>query len=305
MIPVCEECNERANRLIDRPLIRLNVLSRERARLGLRDVRTNQPSSFSETVFTDDGLKLRANWSQEGIVARFLPVEIPIPGTNIVQSFLDERDAEEHARKQAERAEKRGLTIGPAVDRSELPELPPPLLAPGEQGLFVARPRPQEFPPWVWPAAMAKISLGCLCHAASLGLPRPTPKCADTLQALRMLAFDHLYPTDIWDADEIRSSPLVPAPTHEPTSHIDAPEHLFALREAEHQGQAPLAQLVLFGQFLMELRLPGVAVPTPFAGLFCAVSRRVAFGSLDDITRVLQGRRKAPAQPLFEMAPSQ
>lgn len=311
MIQVCTDCNARANRLVDRPLIGLDTLGRERAKVGVRDARTNQPSSFSETLHTDKGLKLYATWTQEGIETRFLPVELPVAGTNVVEVILDERDSEEQSRKQAERAARRGVMIGPPVDLADVPDLaglpepldlaglPQPLLAPGETAVFLAKPRVRAFPAWVWPAATAKITLGCLCHGAALALVRPETVHAITVYALRMLAFDHLYSPDVWEADDISPLPAEPARTHDLAGNLEPGQHLFALYGAEHLGQSSLAQLVLFGRFLIELPLPGISVRTPYGWLFSATARRVVHGTRNELAEGLCETSRSSQLALF------
>ena len=112
---------------------------------------------------------MRATYSKDGIDARVLPIEIPRPGTIVTDVFVDPRDSEEHGRKQAERAAKRGLTVGPPVVADEWPQAPEPRFREGEEIVLLARAGGRRYPVWVWPAATAKMVLGCLCSGADAG----------------------------------------------------------------------------------------------------------------------------------------
>ncbi len=89
-----------------------------------------------------------ATWSKEGVDVRVLPIEIPRPGTIVTDVFIDPRDADEHARKQAKRAAKRGLTIGPSLSPEEWVEAPAPRYRPGEEITVLLRGAGRLFPVW-------------------------------------------------------------------------------------------------------------------------------------------------------------
>jgi|SRR5215211_15559 len=138
VIYVCGPCNDGANEKVDQPLVGLEDVRRARAQVGLRDPRTNEPATFSETLEAQYGIRLRATWSKGGIEARVIPIEIPRPGTIVSDVFVDPRDAEEHERKQAERSAKRGQTVGPPLSE-ERAELPEPRFREGENVVLIAQ----------------------------------------------------------------------------------------------------------------------------------------------------------------------
>jgi hypothetical protein len=300
VIHVCEGCNARANRSVDEPLARVEDIVRERAELGLRDPRTNDRVSFSKTLETPEGLRLHATWSEDGIEARFLPVELPTRDSDVVDLFIDVRDAEEHSRKQAERAAKRGQRI-------EQPRSPPtwvenlkPRFAPGQEFTLLARGRGRPYPPWVWSAASAKVALACLCLGARRGFWPPSNIDKLTVHALRMLAFDHLYAPELWTPEEIWSVPQRPLPFDGLAGNLAREEHLFSIRAPGRHAEPPLAQLVLFGQWLIQLPLPGVSIPSSYAWVFSARSRGVVEGPVDDIIDLQRrARRRADQLHLF------
>lgn len=135
------------------------------------------------------------------------------------------------------------------------------------------------------------MALGCLSDGAVRGYwPAGTAEQL-TIHALRMLAFDHLYAPDVWRREEIWPYPQRPRATHELAGRLTSDEHLCAFYAAEHPGQPPLAQLVLFGRMLGELALPGLPICTSRAWLFSAQSRRVDRGTTDCIIELLDRRR--------------
>jgi hypothetical protein len=296
VIYVCGPCNTRANERVDRPLVALDDVRRARAQIGLRDPRTNEPATFSETFDSQDGIRLRATWSMRGVDARVIPIEIPRPGTIVSDVFVDPRDAEEHERKQAERAAKRGQTIGPPLSAEEWTEAPEPRFHEAEEIVLVARAGGRQYPAWVWPAATAKIVLGCLCDGARVGAWPAKTVNALIVHGLRMLAFDHLYSPDLWRGHDIWTAPRRPAATHLLAGWLASDEHAVAVYDEGGPGRSPLAQVVLFGQRLLELPLPGLRVRWSCAWLFSAADRRVVRDTPEAITATLLHRRRIEHQ---------
>jgi hypothetical protein len=281
------------------PLARDREMGRLRAELGLLDPRTLKPSTFSEVAETGDGIPFRITWSQDGIDARAVAREIPRPGTDppVIDVLVDPRDAAQRAAKQAERDAKKGLFVGWRGSESELLNPPTPKFTPGKEVTFVLRTRGRPRPAWLWPAVMAKITLGCLCEAARLGVVSERAVECVVVHALRMLAFEHLYSPDLWPKDEIWISPGIPTATHPVVGRVVPDAHLFALHPPEHPAQPTLAQLVLFGRKLVELPLPGLKLlGRSYGWYFSTGDLSVGHGELPDLSENLAVERAAASQ---------
>jgi len=282
------------------PLIQLPDIARTRAMLGLRDPRNNAPATFAEVLESMQGLSLKVTWSREGPNVndvRILPVEIPRGDGFVTDVFMDARDSDEQSRKQEQRAAERGHIPEPPLSPEELAAAPKPRFDMGRPLTLIAYPRERSCAAWLWPAAAAKITLGCLCKGAELGLWPQSTKDALVVHALRMLAFDHRCATDIWRPEELSTSPQRPAQTHALAGTLANQEHLVVLHRPERVGQSPLAQIVLFGRELLELRLPRLKLRTSYAWLFTTTDRHVAGGLPETLVGIRRKRAVEVRQP--------
>lgn len=283
IIDVCDACNRRANREVDIPLVRCHHLARARAQAGIRDAR-GQIYEFTEVLDGPDGKVFEATWTADEIHGRFLPVEIAITDT-VSHIFIDPRDVDKHHEKQRRRSAARGLTYGPPEPAPPDVPLPHP---PGIPVVALFSSRACPHPDWLWASTTAKITLGCLAHASQLGVT-PTQTGRSTLAAaLRLLAFEHELDTRVWGPNDIPYGSLQPAPTHPVAGALRRDEHLVAVYPPEHPGQPPLAQVVLFGEHLFELALPGLQLAHGYGWRFDAAERRVTHGNLDELAAATQ-----------------
>ena len=268
-IRICRDCNRVANREVDDHLAHCHHLARLRAEAGVRDA-WNRLFEFHQVLRQDAGLRVRATWTQHGIKAKFLPVPIPV-GPGLCWVFIDSSD-EDYERREDERVSRQGLKRGPAA------EVPPELMfgpEPGEEFAVIARTPACGHPEWLWASATAKILLGCIARAARSGAVPASAHRSILVAGLRELAFRHTYLPDLWDVEDLPLSPLVPSPAHPVAGGLNPSDHLVALHLPEHAGQPPLGQVVLFGQLLLELPLPGLRLQSDIGWRFDAKRRRV------------------------------
>jgi hypothetical protein len=276
-IRVCRSCNQLANQEVDDHLAQCDHLSRIRSEAGISDSR-NRLFEFREVLRHDDGMRLQATWTQHGIKAKILPVEISVaPGLSWV--FVDSRD-EDYERVAVKRAARDGLTRGPAV------EVPPELLDGPESGdelKMLVRTAPCGHREWLWVSAAAKILLGCIAKAARNGAVPTDEHRTLLVAALRELAFRHTFIPELWAPEDLPLSPLRPSPVHPLAGRLSPSDHLVALHPPERAGQPPLGQVVLFGQLLLELPLPGLHLRSDVGWLFDAKQRRVIEAPLAEL----------------------
>jgi hypothetical protein len=279
-IRTCSGCNARANREVDVPLARCDHLARLRSEAGVPDTR-NRPFAFRQVLSNGVGLRVQATWTPSGIEAKFLPVSLPVgPGLDWV--FVDPEVSEAYSARRREKAAAKGHRIGPAVTAG------PALgegLQPGDRVTVVTKAPPCGHPEWLWPSATAKILLGCIARAATVGAVDERAWRSAVVAGLRDIAFDHEVPLAVWDLEQMPMGPVLASPAHPLVGLLGTGEHLVALHPPERRGQAPLGQVVLFRRYLFELSLPGLALRSPIAWRFDGPRRTWREGWLDGLVR--------------------
>lgn len=285
VVRVCSACNARANQKLDQALARCRHFGRARAEAGVRDYRSGEPYTHVDIVKSDNGITAQARFREGGVDARLLPIELK-GADGVTEVFLDPADANHYDETQRARAAREGFTYGPS---RPLPTGMTPRYRPGSDITLVMTGGRCDHPPWMWPSLAAKAALGALACAAAAG---HAPRAATSLvvAGLRLLAFERWIPTDLWSEQDVSLSPVSIDQTHPLVGALQPHNHLLALQPRDQAGRTPFVQLVLFGQYLYELRLPGLELACETTWLFDARARTVSYAETEATRTQLAGR---------------